>query len=220
VVEAFYPGQFGGTAISSILYGLSPSGRLPYTIYDADFTTRRPDIGLIALQFCKQILTLPYISIGEMSLSTNGGITYQYYEGKPLWPFGYGLSYTSFGLSWAAPSNLSGTSSTLNQLSYGVNVVNTGAVVSDVSVLAYLTHQSTAAPGPLPRRELFAFCRIRDLHPGAPGKNCTLAVSATVVAHGGEVYSGDYAIAVELGDGTSLLGSLAVAALDISSHVV
>ena len=57
IVEAFYPGQMGGDAIAAVLYGdVSPSGRLPYTMYDDDFVGRRPDIG-------------------DMSLSANGGIT-------------------------------------------------------------------------------------------------------------------------------------------------
>jgi hypothetical protein len=63
VVEAWYPGEMGGDAIAAILYGdISPSGRLPYTMYDEDFTSRRP-------------------SIGDMSLSGQGGLTYQYYQG-------------------------------------------------------------------------------------------------------------------------------------------
>lgn len=193
VVEAFYPGQFGGTAIAAILYGdASPSGRLPYTIYNTDFTNRRPDIG-------------------DMSLSANGGITYQYYTGKPLWPFGYGLSYTTAKLAWVSPAELCGTNSSLDKLSYVVTVTNKGSVPSDVTVLAFITHRNTTAPEPLPRRQLFAFCRVSDVQPTGPGKNCTLAMAASVVARSGVVFPGDYAVTVELGDGTSLEGGLVVA---------
>ena len=87
IVESFYPGQMGGDAIASVLYGdVSPSGRLPYTMYDSDFVGRRPNIG-------------------DMSLSTGGGLTYQYYDGTPLWPFGFGLSYTTFALHWHSASH-------------------------------------------------------------------------------------------------------------------
>ena len=45
IVESFYPGQMGGDAMAAILYGdASPSGRLPYTFYDADFVSRRPTL--------------------------------------------------------------------------------------------------------------------------------------------------------------------------------
>ena len=66
IVEAFYPGQMGRDAIAAVLYGdVSPSGRLPYTMYDDDFVGRRPDIG-------------------DMSLSANGGITCVWLRGKWL----------------------------------------------------------------------------------------------------------------------------------------
>jgi len=77
IVDAFYPGSMGGDAIASILAGdVSPSGRLPNTIYPADFINVR--------------------DIWDMNLRDKGGITYRYYTGTPLWEFGFGLSYTTF----------------------------------------------------------------------------------------------------------------------------
>jgi len=77
IVDAFYPGSMGGDAIASILAGdVSPSGRLPNTIYPADFVNVR--------------------DIWDMNLRDKGGITYRYYTGTPLWEFGFGLSYTTF----------------------------------------------------------------------------------------------------------------------------
>jgi hypothetical protein len=220
VVEAFYPGQFGGTALATILYGDdSPSGRLPYTMYgerspqhpttpthprrtpnhslpvcaDADFVARRPDIG-------------------DMSLSNSGGITYQYYRGAPLWPFGFGLSYSSFSMAWVSAASLSASKATVGNgtLMYVVWVENTGGVASDVTVLAFLRHRATAAPQPRPLRQLCAFCRVSNLQP-QDGRNCTLTVAASVVARGGVVFAGDYEVAVEFGDGTGLSGALEVA---------
>eukprot|EP01084_Bolivina_argentea_P317682 550834_1 len=78
IIEAFYPGELGGPAIANILLGdVSPAGKLSYTIYDKSLLTSRP-------------------SIMDMSLRNNGGITYRYYTGTPVYPFGFGLSYTTF----------------------------------------------------------------------------------------------------------------------------
>ena len=72
-IFAWYPGQAGGTALAEILFGeISPSGHLPVTFYH--------DIG-----------ELP--AFEDYSMHNR---TYRYFEGKPLYPFGYGLSYTSF----------------------------------------------------------------------------------------------------------------------------
>eukprot|EP01083_Nonionella_stella_P197311 725554_1 len=72
IIEAFYPGELGGPAITSILLGdISPAGKLPYTIYDKSLLTSRP-------------------SIMDMSLRGGKGITYRYYTGTPVYWFGMG----------------------------------------------------------------------------------------------------------------------------------
>ncbi len=73
IVEAWYPGQAAGTAIADILFGdCNPSGRLPVTFY-------------------KSVDQLPDFSDYNMS-----NRTYRYFKGEPLYPFGYGLSYSTF----------------------------------------------------------------------------------------------------------------------------
>jgi beta-glucosidase len=73
IFQVWYPGQAGGTALADILFGkVSPSGKLPITFYRAD-------------------TTLPPFE--DYSMKDR---TYRYYSGTPLYPFGFGLSYTTF----------------------------------------------------------------------------------------------------------------------------
>jgi beta-glucosidase len=76
ILMAWYPGQRGGSAVADVLFGDSnPGGRLPVTFYSAD--EKLPAFDDYAMQ----------------------GRTYRYFEGKPLYPFGHGLSYTRFDYS-------------------------------------------------------------------------------------------------------------------------
>ncbi|MDE3057005.1 MAG: glycoside hydrolase family 3 C-terminal domain-containing protein [Bacteroidota bacterium] len=73
ILEAWYPGEAGGAAIADVLFGdYNPSGRLPVTVY-------------------RSVDQLPAFTDYSMQ-----GRTYRYFKGKTLYPFGYGLSYTSF----------------------------------------------------------------------------------------------------------------------------
>ncbi len=76
IVVAWYPGQRGGDAVADVLFGgTNPAGRLPVTFY-------------------KAAQQLPPFDDYNMR-----GRTYRYFEGRPLFPFGYGLSYTRFEYS-------------------------------------------------------------------------------------------------------------------------
>ena len=73
IVEAWYPGQAGGTAVADVLFGdYNPGGRLPVTFY-------------------KSTDQLPPFTDYSMK-----GRTYRHFQGEPLYPFGYGLSYSTF----------------------------------------------------------------------------------------------------------------------------
>ena len=112
-VFAWYPGQAGGTALARILFGeICPGGRLPLTFY-------------------RNIEDLPAFEDYSMI-----GRTYRYYEGKPLYPFGYGLSYTSFALEKAESE----------KGAVKVQVRNTGKMDGDVVVQVYAECNSPFAP--------------------------------------------------------------------------
>lgn len=139
VLEAWYPGEQGGTAIADVLTGkYNPGGRLPFS-------------------WVKCIGQNPmYYSIKP------SGRNYSYVEndGKPLYPFGYGLSYTTFEYSnMQMPKELDKD----NALKVKVTVKNTGKVAGDEVIQLYM-HDEIASVG-RPLKELVAFKRV-TLNPG------------------------------------------------------
>jgi beta-glucosidase len=113
ILEAWYPGQGGGTAIAETLFGENnPSGRLPITFYAG--TNQLPPFDNYSMK----------------------NRTYRYFNGKPLYPFGYGLSYTHFTYS---AGKLSATNLQAGlPLSVSVQVKNSGDVDGDETVEIYL----------------------------------------------------------------------------------
>ena len=149
LVQAFYPGEKAGNAIADLLWGdFSPSGRLPVTFY-------------------KSLEDQP--AFVDYSMENR---TYKYYSGEPLYPFGYGLSYTSF-----AYSNLSvpETADATEPLEVTAAVMNTGDMASREVVQVYLQPQ-TRPNRSVPRVELAGFDVI-DLAPGE-SRTVTLTVPA------------------------------------------
>jgi beta-glucosidase len=138
IVQAWYPGEEGGTGIADVLFGdYNPAGRLPVTFY-------------------KSADQLPPFRDYNME-----GKTYRFFKGEPLYPFGYGLSYTRFKYS---DLKLSSKSLKPNQnLLVGVDVQNTGERGGDEVVQLYLTDVNASVPVPL--RSLRGIQRIH-LKPG------------------------------------------------------
>jgi beta-glucosidase len=137
ILESWYGGQSAGTAIADILSGAyNPSGRLPVTFYTG-------------------LKDLP--AFEDYSMANR---TYRYYTGKPLYPFGYGLSYTTFtygNLKLSAPTLKAG-----DKLGVDVEVKNTGKVAGDEVAQLYLGF--AGAPG-MPRVALRGLERL-TLQPG------------------------------------------------------
>jgi beta-glucosidase len=131
VLQAWYPGGEGGVALADVLFGdYNPAGRLPVTFY-------------------KSVDQLPPFTDYSMQ-----GRTYRYFKGEPLYPFGYGLSYTKF-----AYSNLRVKSVKAGEpAKVEVNVTNAGEREGDEVIQLYLT--DVAASAPVPIRTLVGFERI------------------------------------------------------------
>ena len=141
ILESWYSGEEGGAAVAETLSGKNnPAGRLPVTFY-------------------KDVNQLPHFEDYSMK-----GRTYRYFEGEPLWPFGFGLSYTTF-----AYSNLMLPDAPVNAgdpLHASITVANTGKVGGDEVVELYLQFPDVSGA---PRRALRGFQRIH-LEPGASQK--------------------------------------------------
>jgi beta-glucosidase len=121
ILEAWYPGVEGGSAIARTLAGLyNPAGRLPVTFYAS-------------------LDGLPPFT--DYSMKNR---TYRYFTGKPLWGFGYGLSYSTFKYG---PVSLSSSSVKAGDpVSATVTVTNSSGVVGDEVVEAYLKTPQKGGP--------------------------------------------------------------------------
>jgi beta-glucosidase len=129
IVNAWYPGEQGGAAVAEVLFGdYNPGGRLPVTYYNS-------------------LDELPPFDDYDISK----GRTYQYFKGKPLYPFGYGLSYTSFEYKNPAITE----AGDLIKLSFEVK--NTGSRTGDEVSQVYVTLPETGAVKPV--KELKGFQR-------------------------------------------------------------
>jgi beta-glucosidase len=128
VIEAWYPGERGGSAVGRVMTGaVNPGGRLPVTFYNS-------------------VYDLPAFEDYNMA-----NRTYRYFKGTPLYPFGYGLSYTTFAY---APVTVRRTP---KGAQVGTTVSNIGKRAGDEVAQLYLTFPD--APG-APRIALRGFQRL------------------------------------------------------------
>ena len=154
ILEAWYPGQAGGSAIADVLFGdYNPGGRLPVTFY-------------------KSTADLPPFEDYAMR-----NRTYRFFTGEPLYPFGHGLSYTTFAYQDLRMSRESlAENGTLN---VSVTVANTGRRAGDEVVQLYIQHLGSRLTRPL--KELKGYTRI-TLQPGER-KTVSFPLAAAQVAY-------------------------------------
>lgn len=138
ILEAWYPGQAAGTAIADVLFGdYNPAGRLPVTFYES-------------------VDDLPPFEDYDME-----GRTYRYFDGDVLYPFGHGLSYTTFEYS-----NLRTSAETLardDTVAVRVDVTNTGDRAGDEVAQLYVSYPESDVERPI--KALKGFARVA-LEPG------------------------------------------------------
>ena len=131
ILQAWYPGQAGGQAVAEVLFGdYNPAGRLPVTFY-------------------KNVDQLPDFEDYNMT-----GRTYRYFQGEPLFPFGHGLSYTTFTYG---DVQLPASAKDDETIKICVPVTNSGKMDGDEIVQVYIKKQSDTE-GPI--KALRAFKRV------------------------------------------------------------
>jgi beta-glucosidase len=184
ILEAWYPGEQGGKAIADVLFGdYNPAGRLPMTYYRASTV---------------------FPAISNMSMQNR---TYRYYPDSVIYPFGYGLSYTTFtynNLQFSPSTAAAGSS-----VNVQVAVTNAGTRDGDEVVQVYVTDVTASVTVPI--RSLAAFKRI---HIGA-GQTVTASFTlgpqafSIVDANARRVVEpGDFAVSVGGGQPVAVDGAL------------
>lgn len=132
ILNAWYGGQAAGTAVADILFGdYNPAGRLPVTFYKSDS------------------------DLPPFTDYTMDNRTYRYFKGKPLYSFGYGLSYTTFRYDQMIMPSFSARG---KNVPVTVRVSNTGKMDGEEVVQLYITNQNKSVKAPL--RSLKGFSRI------------------------------------------------------------
>jgi len=166
IVEAWYPGQAAGQAIADVLFGdYNPGGRLPVTFY-------------------KSVKDLP--AFDEYTITNQ---TYRYFKGTPLYPFGYGLSYTTFNYD-----NLKIKTEVQadDSVTVSVKVKNTGKIGGDEVVQVYVSNVDKGKRSPV--RSLQMFKRIY-LDAGEE-KTLDLALPPNAFLVDGERVTGKFEVSV------------------------
>jgi beta-glucosidase len=185
IVEAWYPGEEGGTAIADVLFGdVNPAGRLPVTFYQS-------------------VDQLPPFRDYAMA-----GHTYRFFAGEPLYPFGHGLSYTTFAYRDLTLGDAEVEAGECVDLE--VTVVNTGDRAGDEVVQLYVRDEAASVPVPI--RQLKGFRRIH-LEPGEAQtvRFCVMPMDMAMVSDGGRWVVEPGAFSLFVGGGQPGTGAPGVA---------
>ena len=215
IIYHAYPSQSGGDALVEAVFGAwSPAGRLVTTWYPASYVDE--------------------VALTDQSMRSsehNPGRTYKFYSGEVVFAFGHGLSYSTFSYH----SHISQSSYDIAELVgaaraddtakgvvWSVNVTNTGAVLSDVVVLAFVSSATGIAGVSPPIKELFDFAHLHAMHPGQ-SELLVLGLSYRVLASVDEaghawLLPGDYTLYVNDEADTAARVSLRGAPQLIEAH--
>ena len=195
---AGYPSQAGGAAIFDIVTGEeAPAGRLPVTQYPADYVNQ-----------------VPMTNMNLRSGTKNPGRTYRWYD-KAVVPFGFGLHYTTFDVSWASrKTHVYNTLDLMHSTSHDgpkdpapfdtftIDVINTGNATSDYVALLFLK-TTNAGPKPYPIKTLVGYTRASRIQPHETSQvniDVTLGSVARTNERGDLVlYPGSYTLEVDVG---------------------
>jgi len=174
IINAWYGGQSAGTAIADVLFGdYNPAGRLPVTFYKSDSD-------------------LPGFS--DYSMNNR---TYRYFAGEALYPFGYGLSYTTFKYDLLkVPASVSSG----KNVTVSVRVTNTGKISGEEVVQLYLSYQNVTGKAPV--KALKGFQRI--ILKGGDSKTTTFVVTPeqlSLVKEDGSMYQPKGKLMISVGGG-------------------
>ncbi len=154
IIEAWWGGEQGANAIADVIFGnVNPGGKLPYTVYASASQVPPQD-----------------------EYDVTKGFTYMYINGKPLFPFGHGLSYTTFKYANLNVSDKQITPS--GKVTVSVDVTNTGKLAGDEVVQLYVHDIASSVKRPV--KELRGFERV-SLNPGQT-KTVTLTLPAQKLA--------------------------------------
>ena len=136
ILMAWYPGQRGGDATTSVLFGdYNPGGKLPVTFYSS--TSELPDFK-------------------DYNMLSGKGFTYRYYKGEALYPFGHGLSYTNFKYSKLTTDKTNTNEKETFKISF--NVKNIGDYDGDEVVQVYIKDLKSKLKMPI--KQLRSFKRV------------------------------------------------------------
>jgi beta-glucosidase len=168
IILAWYPGEQGGNALADIVFGdVSPSGHLPLTFYKA--LSNVPDYKDYSMK----------------------GRTYRYYTGPVQYPFGFGLSYTSF--AYSLKNEMKSKYKITDTISVSIQVKNTGKMNGDEVVQAYIEYPQIDR---MPVKELKSFKRVSV----DTGADQSIVIKIPVkelqkwdmASHGWKTYPGNY----------------------------
>jgi beta-glucosidase len=189
LLHTFYPGQEGGTAVAEVLFGKrNPEGKLPVT-FDRSWEENPSYSNYYPIPGADTKLPVPEsdrpatdLTIGHVRYEDKLMVGYRYWTttGKhPLFPFGYGLSYTTFSFAnLQAPA----TAASGSEVKVSFDVTNTGKMAGAEVAELYVSDPSAKAKRP--ERELKGFAKVR-LDPGET-KHVTLSLDARAFSYWSE----------------------------------